>query len=115
VQVESSQPDSLLKWYQQLIALRVNNPALHDGQNIMVNTSDPNVLSYLRKNPSSGPSVLVAMNFTSRPRIVSYHLEAQGIQAKRAVALLEDQGMNKDVDLGHVVLPAFAVFVGELR
>ncbi len=115
VQVESGEPDSLLNWYKQLISLRVNNPALHDGQNIMVNTSDSNVLSYVRKNPGSGPSVLVAMNFTDQPRTVSYNLPRQGIGGHRATALLEDGGVGKEIDLNNVVLPPFAVFIGEIR
>ncbi|MGO8718561.1 MAG: alpha-glucosidase C-terminal domain-containing protein [Acidobacteriaceae bacterium] len=115
VQVESGQPDSLLNWYKHLTQLRRDNPALHAGQNIMVDTSDPNVLSYLRKNPGTGPSVLVAMNFTDQPHTVSYSLQAQGIQQTRATALLEDQGVDKDVDLNRVVLPPFAVFIGEVQ
>ncbi len=115
IQVESGQPDSLLNWYKQLIALHKNNPAIHDGQNIMVDASDPNVLSYLRKNPGVGPSVLVAMNFTSKPHTVAYALQTQGIQGSTATALLEDDGMSKTVDLNHVMLPPFAVFIGAVQ
>ncbi len=115
VQVESGQTDSLLHWYNQLIQMRKNDPALHDGQNIMVNTSDPNVLSYLRKNPGQGPSVLVAMNFTNKSQTVSYSLQAQGIQGNSATALLEDGGMASNIDLGHVVLPPFAIFIGQVQ
>ncbi len=95
--------------------MRASNPAVHDGQNIMVNTADPNVLSYIRKNPGSGPSVLVAMNFTAQPRTVSYNLQAQGIQGTHATALIEDGGVAGEIDLTHVILPPFAVFIGEVR
>ncbi len=115
VQVESGQQDSLLNWYKQLIELRATNPALHRGQNIMVNTSDLNVLSYVRKNPGQGPSVLVAMNFTGQPHTLSYDLAQQGIQGHYATALLEDGGMKKALDLGHVTLPPFAVFIGNIQ
>ena len=115
VQVESGQPNSLLNWYKRLIALRTANPALYRGQNIMVNTSDPNVLSYVRKNPGSGPSVLVAMNFTAQPQTVSYNLSAQGIQNHRATALLETKGVSRETDLSHVTLPPFGVFIGSIR
>ncbi|MHB8302796.1 MAG: glycoside hydrolase family 13 protein [Acidobacteriaceae bacterium] len=115
VQVEGGQPLSLLNWYKQLIALRANNAALHDGQNIMVNASDPNVLSYLRKNPGAGPSVLVAMNFTGQSHAVSFDLQKEGIHRTHSTALLEDGGVGKDVDLKHVALPPFAVFVGQVQ
>jgi len=81
----------------------------------MVDTSDSNVLSWVRKNPGSGPSVLVAMNFTAQPHTVSYNLAPQGIHRNHATALLEDGGVKKTVNLDHVVLPPFAVFVGSVR
>lgn len=115
VQVESGQPDSLLNWYSKLIDMRKNIAALHNGQNVMVDTSDPNVLSYLRKDPGQGPSVLVAMNFTDKPQAVSYSLQAEGIQGSHATALLEDEGLGKDVDLSHVMLPPFGVFIGQVQ
>ena len=115
VQVESGQPDSLLNWYSKLIDLRKNNAAVHDGQNIMVNTSDSNVLSYLRKNPGQGASVLVAMNFTDKPQAVSYSLQSEGIQGGHATALLEAGGAATDVDLSHLMLPPFGVFIGQVQ
>lgn len=115
VQVESTQPDSLLNWYKHLIELRATNPALRSGQNIMVDTSDRNVLSYLRKNPGKGPSVLVAMNFTAQPHTVAYHLAAQGIHGEESTALAETGGVKKTVDLRHVTLPPFAVFIGRVQ
>lgn len=115
VQVESGEPDSLLNWYKHLITMRAENPALRDGQNIMVDTSNPDVLSYLRKIPGAGPSVLVAMNFTDESHTLSYNLQAQGIQSTHATALLADQGVEKDVDLNHVTLPPFAVFIGAVQ
>ncbi len=115
VQVESAQPDSLYLWYKKLIAMRRNNPALYGGDNIMVNTSDPNVLSYLRKNPGAGSSVLVAMNFTAQPRKVSFDLKAQGITGTHARTLLQNGGVRERVSLHHVKLPPFAVFIGEVQ
>ena len=115
VAVESDQPDSLLHWYEKLIEMRHNNPALHDGENIMVNTSDPNVLSYVRKNPHSGPSVLVVMNFTAQSHPVSYDLKPQGIQGMKAKTLLQNGGLPEKIELGHFILPPFAVLVGEIQ
>jgi alpha-glucosidase len=115
VETESRDPDSLLNWYKTLIALRAGNPALKLGSNIMVNPTDPNVLSYLRKNPASGPSVLVAMNFTAQPRTVSYQLKDQGIEGATARTLAESGGVAQTVELDHVTLPPFAVLVAEVQ
>jgi len=115
VQSESAQPDSLLNWYKRLIALRATNPAMSSGRNIMVNTADSNVLSYVRKNPGQGSSILVAMNFTAKPQTVSYNLQPQGIQGRQATTLLQTGGVDKTVNLSHVVLPPFAVLVGTIQ
>jgi alpha-glucosidase len=115
VATESKQPASLLNWYKALIALRRTNPALHSGSNVMVDKDDPNVLSYLRRNSGSGPSVLVAMNFTAQPRTVSYDLKPQGIEGATGKALLEAGGVAKTVELSHVTLPPFAVLVAEVQ
>ncbi|MGC9293333.1 MAG: glycoside hydrolase family 13 protein [Acidobacteriaceae bacterium] len=115
VQVESAQKDSLYRWYKTLIAMRRSNPALRDGANIMLNTADPNVLSYLRKGPGTGPSVLVAMNFTAQPHTVSFDLKAQGIHGTQAKTLLQNGGVASSVSLDHVELPPFAVFIGEVQ
>ncbi|MEJ2006861.1 MAG: alpha-glucosidase [Acidobacteriota bacterium] len=112
---EEQDPDSLLNWYRTLIALRRSNPALYSGANIMVDTKNPDVLSFLRKNTSGGPSVLVAMNFTDKPHTVSFNLKAQGIQSTTARTLLENGGVEKTVQLGHVALPPFAVLVAEVK
>ena len=46
--------------------LRRTNPALHDGKQTMLDTSNnADVLSYVRST-GSGPAVVVAMNFTGR-------------------------------------------------
>lgn len=115
VQVESARPGSLYHWYKTLIAMRRSNPALRDGANIMLNTTDPNVLSYLRKAPGTGPSVLVAMNFTAQPHTVAFDLKGQGVRGAKAKTLLQSGGVADHVSLDHVTLPPFAVFLGEVQ
>ncbi len=115
VQVESENSRSLYAWYKTLIAMRRDNPALRDGDNIMLNRSDPNVLSYLRKNPGNGPSVLVAMNFTAEPRTVSFDLKDNGILSPQAKTLLQDGSVPASVSLDHVKLAPFAVYIGQVQ
>jgi alpha-glucosidase len=115
VQVESNESGSLYDWYKALIAMRRDNPALRDGDNIMLNRSDPNVLSYLRKNPGNGPSVLVAMNFTAQPRMVSFNLKSHGIDGTTAKTLLQDTSIPADVPLDRLNLPPFAVYIGQVQ
>ena len=51
VQTESANPDSLLNWYKQLIALRRTNATLHDGGFAMLDAGDADVLAYVRTAP----------------------------------------------------------------
>jgi alpha-glucosidase len=115
VQVESAQPDSLLNWYKRLIALRAENPVMRSGQTVMVDRTNPNVLSYLRTEPQAGRPILVAINFSAQPQAVTYHLRERGFSAASAAALLETPGMQRRVDLHHMTLPPFGVFIGALQ
>jgi alpha-glucosidase len=115
VQAESAQPDSLLNWYKRLIALRAENPVMRSGQTVMVDRSNPNVLSYLRTGPQAGPALLVAINFTAQPQTVVYHLRAHGVSGSGATGLLETPGMQRRIDLHHMTLPPFGVFIGTLQ
>ena len=115
VQTESAAPDSLLNWYKRLIALRAENPVMRNGQTVMVDRTNPNVLSYLRTEPKDGPTVLVAINFSAQTQTIDYHLRAHGISGSGVTALLETAGMQRRTDLHHMTLPPFGVFIGTLQ
>jgi alpha-glucosidase len=114
VQMEVADYDSLLNWYKQLIELRRNNTALRDGKHIMLNTSDSNVLSWLRQAPGS-PAVVVACNFTDQPQKVSLGLSAQGIQSKSAKTLMKTPGSSDPASLDAIQLPPFGVYIGQVQ
>jgi alpha-glucosidase len=44
VAAEEHEPNSMLRWYEQIIALKKDNSALHDGQETMLDTSNQHVL-----------------------------------------------------------------------
>src|SRR5438132_4067826 len=60
--------NSILNFYKQLIAIRRDQPALRNGSYEALNRRDADVLSYLRKNPQSGESVLVVLNMSNQPK-----------------------------------------------
>ncbi len=115
VQAESAEPNSLLNWYKRLIALRAENPVMRSGQTVMVDRTNPNVLSYLRTEPQAGPAVLVAINFSAQAQTIDYHLRVHGVSGSAATGLLETQGMQRRMDLRHMTLPPFGVFIGTLQ
>jgi alpha-glucosidase len=106
--------DSMLNWYKQLIELRRSTPALHDGRNIMLNTSDNNVLTWLRQVPGQ-PPVVVACNFTAQLQKISFDLSAHGILSRQAKTLIKTPGSSDPPSLDNVQLPPFGVYMGQVQ
>ncbi len=114
VAAEQDQPNSMLHWYEQLMALRKQDPALHSGDEIMLNTSDNKVLSWLRKAPD-GEAVVVACNFTDQPRTVNLDVSAQGVQGTHASTLMITPGTPEPASLSKVQLGPYGVYVGKVQ
>ena len=114
VKAEVTDFDSMLNWYKQLIEFKRSTPALRDGKNIMLNTSDNNVLSWLRIAPGE-PAVVVACNFTAQPQKVSFDLSSQGITSKQAKTLMKTPGSSDPPSLDNVQLPPFGVYMGQVQ
>ena len=109
VQVEKPEPNSMLTWYTQLIALRRTNPVLRDGELTMIDTSDNHVLAYTRKS-GAGKTIYVAVNMSSTPQTVP--LDAAGALK----TLISDApALREGSDGKQVMLPAYASWVGETR
>jgi alpha-glucosidase len=115
VAVESKDPNSELEWFKQLSALRRTNPALRDGSLTMLDTSNPDVLSYLRSN-DSGTAVVVAMNFTGEPKTISLDLIKAGITGATVKTLAADDASLKSITtLKNVTLPPYASWVATVK
>jgi alpha-glucosidase len=116
VEDESKEPDSLLNWYKELIALRRTNAALHDGGFVMLDAGDPNVLAYLRTAPEGGAPVVVAINMSASRKTLSLDLTAQNVTAKTVRTLAASDGsLNSATSLQNVTLPPFSSWVAEVR
>ena len=118
VATETAQPDSLLSWYRNLIALRRNNPALHDGSFAQLDAENPAVFSYLRR-PSAGPAghaVVISLNFTAEPQTVHLDLRSAGISSASAKVLASDApALKGTVTLNSFTLPPFGSLVAEVQ
>ena len=114
VKSEVSDYDSMLNWYKQLIELRRTNSALRDGQHIMLNTDNNDVLMWLRLAPGQ-PAVVVACNFTAQPQKVSFDLSGQGITSRNAKTLMKTPGSSDPSSLIDVQLPPFGVYMGQVQ
>jgi alpha-glucosidase len=83
---EEKNPDSVLIFYQKLLALRHQSKALLDGDYIPLNQMDNNVLAYGRKY--KGETVVVVLNMS--PTAQKFRLDTTPLQvsSKNAVTLL---------------------------
>ncbi len=110
VAVESGNPDSLLNFYKALIRLRRRNSALRDGSFALVNETDHNVLSYLRRG-GDGTAVLVAVNMSPNPHTVSFDLQPQ-----RASTLLSSfVKAGAPMNLDSLALPPYGSWIGQIQ
>jgi alpha-glucosidase len=116
VQTETAQPDSLLNWHKRLIHLRRDVPALHDGEVVMLDTTNTSVLSYLRKTPSGTGSVVVSLNMTSQPQTISLDLGTAGVKTTSVSTILTSDPAKASVSsLKNLTLPPFSAWVGKVK
>ncbi len=116
VQVETPDQDSLLNWYKQLIEMRATNPALREGPLTMLDRTNPNVLSYVRKGSAGSPSVVVALNFTAQPQTISLNLAGSGVTGNNVKTLLtDDASLQSTTSLTGITLPPFASWIASVQ
>jgi alpha-glucosidase len=114
VETELKEPDSILNFYKQVLALRHDDAALRDGDYIGLNEDDPNVLSYLRRYKDE--AVVVALNMSATPQTVKFDLSAQGINGATASTLIStQQKKGQSVSLKSLSLDPFSVFIGKVQ
>ena len=115
VETEKANPDSLLNWHRKLIAMRRTNPALREGEMIMLDKTNPSVLSYLRKGTAGHSSVLVALNFTASSKIVSFDAKKDKIAGKASTLLASHRSLEHQTSLTGIALPPYAVWIASVQ
>jgi len=116
VAVEGKDPASILNFYKKLIILRRSQLSLRDGSYEALNQQEGPVLSWLRKNPRQGESIIVALNMSAEPRKISFDLKAHGITQLTARPLLTSPGWDRAaVPLSGTTLAPFGVFIGAVQ
>ena len=114
---EQKDQDSQLRWYEQLIAARRSNPALHDGGQRMLDPANPHVLSYVRTSPDrDGKGVLVVLNFSGTPQTVSLDPTAAGFVGSKASTMFTDApGLAGSATITNFTLPAYSSWIGAVN
>jgi alpha-glucosidase len=111
VRTEKGDPNSLLEWYRSLIRLKKTVTSIAQGEDVMLDTSNTNVLSWMRQAPGA-PAVVVSVNFTAEPRTVS--LSVPGAAGKTRT-LLKTPGAADPATVDQIALGPFGVYIGEVR
>ena len=114
VKREQGDPNSLLNWYEALIKLKKTNPVLISGENVMLDTENTKVLSWLRKG-SGNEAIVVATNFTADPQTVNLNPASTGVTGTKLKTLLKTPGVADPARIDKVELPAFGVYVGAVE
>lgn len=109
---EKADPNSVLNFYKNVLALRHTNAALLDGDYVAVNQNDPNVYSYLRRYKNH--AVLVVLNMSPNPQKVSFDLAVQGFGAKQAKTLLATTEAGSTQAMSGLMLAPYTVYIGEV-
>jgi len=118
VQTETADPNSLLNWDRTLIAIRRNNPTMHSGGIVILDPTNPAVLSYVRTTPpmSLSHSIVVSLNFTDKPQTVHLSLEPAAIPSNRIKTLVgDDASLQNLTTLSTFILPPYATLIAEVQ
>ena len=106
-------PDSLLAWYKALIQLKKTNAAMAHGENVMLDTENPKVLSWARKE-SGSPVVVVSVNLSADPQTVNLTGGSAGLKSGPVKTLLKSPAEVDPSSLDHIELGAFGVYIGQV-
>ena len=114
VKAEEPEPNSVLDWYQTLIHLKKKVPALAQGSNTMLDTSNTKVLSWLRQTPGA-PAVVVSVNFTADAQVVDLSASNTKLPGASLHTLLKTPSATDPTSPSHIELGPFGAYIGELR
>lgn len=113
VATEQKDPNSILNWYQKVIALRRSNPALLEGKYIPLNEDDSDVLAYLRSY--KGQNVLVVLNMSGDQHKVKFDLSKQGLKGKSAKTLAASFKAPATSTLDAVAVEPYGAYIAQIE
>jgi alpha-glucosidase len=115
VQTELADPNSLLNWHKKLIEMRRTRDAVRDGGMVMLDGTNPSVLSYVRTAPLGHHNIVVALNMTAQPQKIALDLKEAGIQQTAVKTLMTNEPSLMGTTSTSMTLPPFASWVGEVQ
>ena len=111
---ELTDSESLLNWHRKLIALRRGDPALRIGRLVMLDASNPHVLSYARVTPE-GSGMIVSLNMSAQKQTVTLNTSPAGFAGSRLRTLLSSPVEIPTDARGRITLPPYAAWVAAIE
>ena len=112
VETEAKDPDSILNFYRQLLALRHKEPTLLEGDYFAINEDDPNVLVYLRRYKDE--AIMVVLNMSATQQKVQFNLAPAGFSAPKLSLLLTNAHAPVTAASDGLTMQPFAVFIAKV-
>jgi alpha-glucosidase len=112
VESETKDPDSVLNFYRQLLALRHKEPTLLEGDYFPLNEDDPNVFAYLRRY--KGEATMVVLNMSATPQKVNLYLGPAGFTTPKISILLNNTHAPVVGTPEGLSLPPFSAMIGKI-
>lgn len=109
---EMNDPNSILSFYRQLLALRHKEPALREGDYLALNESDPNVLTYVRRYRDE--AILVLLNMSGMEQQVRPDFSFAGFSMPRISVLLTSFHKPLPPASGFVPLEPYSAFIAKI-
>jgi len=112
VAAQRADKQSLYHWYAQLLHLRKTNAALRDGAYVPLESGNPDVVAYARRD-RAGHGVLVLLNMSAKAQTLSI----TGWPGRSPVAdgMLLASPSSAHVDLSHPVLEPYGVQIAAFK
>jgi len=109
VEAQKTNPSSHLSLFRRLLTLRREHPALHRGDQQIVETGNDDLMAYLRE--SDGDSILVLLNFGLTPQLIN--ISQVGEQGSVLCSTLMDR--SGEVDIRHLAMRSHEGLIIELE
>jgi alpha-glucosidase len=114
VETERNDPNSIFNTYKRLLALRKTDPALRDGAQQSIDTTDRNVFAFVRR--SGDRVVVVVLNMSAHPHKVVLRLADIGVQGTTLRTLLAAPTQpSQSISLDRIQLEPFAALVAAVE
>jgi alpha-glucosidase len=116
VAAEERDPNSLLHWYEKLIAMRRTDATLRDGAMVMIDKDNPSVLAFVRAGVGGSPAIVVALNCTAQEQTITLDVKAAGVAGAAVQTVMTDAAsLEHASSLSGLTLPPYAAWVGSVK